>query len=176
MIGIANRKKVTYYFDARKDFWGLSCGVRAKIKAMLDYGRVQDLEIEDVRYIGYDIEEVRISFRDLPDNGNYILKEVEAKNEDEAMEKIKEVIPSAKDIVVWTYKDKNEKSKLFLVSYYVVTNTKEDKENKNGDIALESNMAIPTAYQIRDRAFKIINWFENFFYKKEERVKEYRNI
>jgi|GEM_PF-4696225 len=131
------------------EVFGLNLYKWCMLKVMKDYGKLADFEIEEVKKGSpYTYDKVVVSFKDLPDNGYYDWKIVDAENGEEAIKLVKKDFPNAQDITIWSSQETTKPTlKSFVVSYYVVTDSKEDKENKKEDIALKSNMVKATDFQ-----------------------------
>jgi hypothetical protein len=118
-------KEVTYYIyddDYYRRYYSLSIFAIVKQRLMEEYGKVEDVEVKEIeRQIFRD--KVKVSFKDLPDNGCYIFDEIKAEDGAKAIEEIKKAAPNAQDITIWTYANSFLPAmKNFLVSYYIVTN------------------------------------------------------
>jgi DUF971 family protein len=127
-------RKVEYLLDEKEYFMmyidGLDQYEWCMLKAMKRYGKLADFKIEQVKE-GFThkglTHKVEVSFYDLPDNGHYKWKTVKAENGEEAIRLVKNDFPDAKDIVIWSCrKTDNPSLKLFVVSYYIVTNPREE--------------------------------------------------
>jgi len=100
--------------------YGLTKNAIAKIRSMEDYGKITDFIVKDVKSTLWG-HEVTVSFKDIPDDGFFCIKEVLAENAEQAIYIIKKNIPAAKDITVCGYINSPHFFKKFLVSYYIVT-------------------------------------------------------
>jgi len=123
---------------------------------MEDYGKLKNFEIEEITSNDVTfIDEVKVSFDDLPDNGYYKWTTVNAKNGKEAIRLVKKNLPNAQDIIIWSCKElsspeTNKPSlKSFLVSYYVVTN-KEDKVLKSNKVEAMENKIVKYQLNLTD--------------------------
>ena len=118
-------KEVTYFIKKNNRYsslYGLSTFAIVNMKLMKEYGKVEDVQIKEIKK-SFVEDEVIVSFKDLPDNGCYIFDEILAKDGAKAIEAIKNTVPNAQDITIWTYIDSCLPAmKNFLVSYYIVTN------------------------------------------------------
>ena len=119
-------KEVTYLiYDNdyyRRYYSSLSIFAIVKQRLMKEYGKVEDVEVKEIERQFYR-DKVKVSFKDLPDNGFYIFDEIQAEDGAKAIEEIKKAAPNAQDITIWTYANSFLPGmKNFLVSYYIVTN------------------------------------------------------